>query len=405
MKQKPDAERGGPAAARQNPGGSKAAPKPTAARPPKGHAPAGSAGPDEDLAPIAPALLAWFGAHRRSLPFRQEPSPYHVWVSEIMLQQTRVSAALPYYERFVAALPDIGALAECEQERLYKLWEGLGYYSRARNLQKAAQLVAERYGGELPADYNALRSLPGIGEYTAGAIASICFGLPVPAVDGNVLRVFSRLYADGRNILDPAVKKAFTARVMAHQPPASPGAYNEALMELGALVCLPGGQPLCDECPLALFCRAKREGRQAELPVKAKPRARRAERVTILAVFSARGVLLQRRPPKGLLAGLWQPLLAERALTEPEAEALLASLGLCGAVPAGPLPAAKHIFTHIEWQMAGWRYTCPCPPKNLPEGFVWASPARLENEFALPGAFSAYRGILLQKEPPQPGAK
>lgn len=359
----------------------------------------------DGLPPIAPALLAWFGAHRRSLPFRQDPTPYHVWVSEIMLQQTRVSAALPYYERFITALPNIAALAGCGQERLYKLWEGLGYYSRARNLQKAARLVMERYGGRLPADYNALRSLPGIGEYTAGAIASICFGLPVPAVDGNVLRVFSRLYADERNILDPAVKKAFTARVMAHQPPSSPGAYNEALMELGALVCLPGGQPLCGECPLADLCRAKREGRQMELPVKTKPRARRVEQVTVLAVFSPRGVLLQRRPAKGLLAGLWQPFLAERALTEPEGRELLASLGLEGAALTGPLPAAKHIFTHIEWRMAGWRYTCPNPPQTLPQGLVWASAAQLESEFALPGAFSAYRGILLQNEPPRPGAR
>lgn len=394
MTQKPDAGRGGPAALRRE-----------APQPPEKNAPAKTAGAGRDgLPPIAPALLAWFGAHRRSLPFRQEPTPYHVWVSEIMLQQTRVSAALPYYERFIAALPDIEALAGCGQERLYKLWEGLGYYSRARNLQKAARLVVERYGGRLPADYDALRGLPGIGEYTAGAIASICFGLPVPAVDGNVLRVFSRLYADERNILDAAVKKAFTARVMAHQPPASPGAYNEALMELGALVCLSGGQPLCGECPLAALCRARREGRQMQLPVKAKPRARRIEQITVLAVFSPRGVLLQRRPAKGLLAGLWQPLLAERALTEPESRELLASLGLGKAVLGGPLPAAKHIFTHIEWRMAGWRYTCPCPPQGLPQGFVWASAAQLESEFALPGAFSAYRGILLQKEPQQPSA-
>lgn len=370
---------------------------PQAAAPKPAPADAAQAGP---LPPIAPALLEWFYANRRSLPFRQNPSPYRVWVSEIMLQQTRVSAALPYYERFMAELPTVQDLAGCGEERLHKLWEGLGYYSRVRNLQKAARLVVEQCGGELPADYSALRALPGIGEYTAGAIASICFGLPVPAVDGNVLRVFSRLYADQRNVLDPAVKKAFTARVLAHQPPDAPGPYNEALMELGALVCLPGGAPLCAGCPLAGLCRARAQGLQTALPVKARPRARRVQPVTLLAVFSPQGVLLERRPPKGLLAGLWQPLLAERALTEAEARDFLAARGLGGAVQAGPLPAAKHIFTHIEWRMAGWRYACPQPPQALPAGLVWASPAQLQSELALPGAFGAYRGILLGEGQP-----
>ena len=193
---------------------------------------------------ISPALLEWFYKNRRSLPFREDPTPYHVWLSEVMLQQTRVSAVLPYYYRFLEALPDIPALAACEEERLHKLWEGLGYYSRVRNLQKAAKLVCAQYGGQLPADYAALLALPGIGEYTAGAIASISFGLPVPAVDGNVLRVFSRLYNDPGVITEPAVKKAFTARVMEHQPPEKAGDYNQALMELGALVCVPNGAPV-----------------------------------------------------------------------------------------------------------------------------------------------------------------
>ena len=200
---------------------------------------------------IAPALLAWFDQNRRSLPFRDDPTPYHVWVSEIMLQQTRVAAALPYYERFIRELPDIPALAACPPERLDKLWEGLGYYRRVHSMQKAAQAVCERYGGALPADYDALLALPGIGPYTAGAIASIGFGLAVPAVDGNVLRVFARLYNDGAPIDEPAAKKRCTARVMAHQPPDAPGDYPQALMELGALVCLPGGAPLCGQCPLA----------------------------------------------------------------------------------------------------------------------------------------------------------
>ena len=230
---------------------------------------------------ISPALLDWFYKNRRSLPFREDPTPYHVWLSEVMLQQTRVSAVLPYYYRFLEALPDIPALAACEEERLHKLWEGLGYYSRVRNLQKAAKLVCAQYGGQLPADYAALLALPGIGEYTAGAIASISFGLPVPAVDGNVLRVFSRLYNDPGVITEPAVKKAFTARVMEHQPPEKAGDYNQALMELGALVCVPNGAPLCGQCPLAESCLARAAGTTAQLPQKAKPKPRKLVPVTL----------------------------------------------------------------------------------------------------------------------------
>ena len=252
---------------------------------------------------ISPALLEWFYQNRRILPFREDPTPYHVWLSEIMLQQTRVSAALPYYERFLAALPDIPALAACEEEKLHKLWEGLGYYSRVRNLQKAAKIVCAQYGGQLPADYDALRALPGIGDYTAGAIASISFGIPVPAVDGNVLRVFSRLYNDPGVITEPAVKKAFTARVMEHQPPEKAGDYNQALMELGALVCVPNGAPLCEQCPLAHLCAARAAGTAPELPQKAKPKPRRIQPVTLALLESPEGFLLQQRPEKGLLAG------------------------------------------------------------------------------------------------------
>ena len=192
---------------------------------------------------VSEPLIRWFEQHRRLLPFRQEPSAYHIWISEIMLQQTRVSAALPYYERFVVELPDPAALAACEPDRLRKLWQGLGYYSRAANLQKAAGILCDRYGGELPADYDALRALPGIGDYTAGAIASIAFGIPVPAVDGNVLRVFARLTNDDSDITRPETKRSITRLVMEEMPRDRPGAYNEALMELGALVCLPNGAP------------------------------------------------------------------------------------------------------------------------------------------------------------------
>ena len=346
---------------------------------------------------ISPALLDWFYKNQRSLPFRTDPSPYHVWLSEIMLQQTRVSAALPYYERFLAALPDIPALAACEEEKLHKLWEGLGYYSRVRNLQKAARIVCEQYGGQLPADYDALRALPGIGDYTAGAIASISFGLQVPAVDGNVLRVFARLYNDPRLVTDPQVKREFTARVMEHQPPAKAGDYNQALMELGALVCLPNGAPLCEQCPLGTLCRARAAGTALSLPQKTPPKARRITPVTVALVLNEGRVLLQQRPAKGLLAGLWQPVLWEdTTLTAAETAARLAALGLdCTGAHFTPLPAAKHIFTHIEWHQSGYFLTVPEQP--APAGCVWAGKEQLEAAYTLPGAFKVYKKLLLTK--------
>ena len=343
--------------------------------------------------PIAPALLAWFRQNARALPFRQDPTPYHIWVSEIMLQQTRVAAALEHYRRFMAALPDIPALAACPDEELFKLWEGLGYYSRARNLKKAARLVCDGYGGQLPASYEELQKLPGIGEYTAGAIASIAFGLPAPAVDGNVLRVFARLYNDGGNIADPATKRLFTRRVTEQQPKDAPGPFNEALMELGALVCLPGGAPLCGDCPLAGQCLAKAAGTQLELPVKTPPKPRRVQPVTVLVVRCEGRCLLQQRPDAGLLAGLWQPFLFEEALDESEALARLKALGLAvnGAEAPRPLKAAKHIFSHVEWRMAGWEVTAA---GDAPDGCVWATAEEAAGRYALPGAFKAYRPLL-----------
>ena len=344
---------------------------------------------------ISSALLDWFYKNHRILPFRTDPSPYHVWLSEIMLQQTRVSAALPYYERFLAALPDIPALAACEEEKLHKLWEGLGYYSRVRNLQKAAKIVCEQYGGQLPADYDALRALPGIGDYTAGAVASISFGIPVPAVDGNVLRVFSRLYNDPAAVTEPAVKKAFTARVMEHQPPDAPGDYNQALMELGALVCVPNGAPLCEKCPLAHLCAARAAGTALGLPRKAAPKPRRLQPVTLALLESPAGFLLQQRPQKGLLAGLWQPVLWEgEALAAGEVLARLQAMGMdTGTAAPEALPAAKHIFSHIEWHMNG--ILLHVPAQDAPAGCVWASREALQAEYTLPGAFKAYRKLVV----------
>lgn len=350
-------------------------------------------------------LLDWFYANRRTLPFRQDPTPYHIWLSEIMLQQTRMTAVLPYYERFLAACPDIPALAACDGEKLHKLWEGLGYYSRVRNLQKAAQIVCEQYGGALPADYDALLKLPGIGAYTAGAVASISFGIPVPAVDGNVLRVLSRLDDDRRCVSEPAVKKDLTARAAALQPQDAPGDFNQALMELGALVCLPNGAPLCDQCPWKNLCKARAAGTALQLPVKARPKARRVLPVAVALVESPAGWLLHQRPKTGLLAGLWEPPLWEDAsfASAAEMQKALAEIGIAAAAAFADaplpeqLPKAKHIFTHLEWHMSGWKFYAPA--QTLPDGYVWASREQLEQEYTLPGAFKAYRKQML--EPPK----
>lgn len=343
---------------------------------------------------IAQPLLHWFWANHRVLPFRSDPTPYHVWVSEIMLQQTRVSAAVPYYERFVQELPDIPALAACEEERLLKLWEGLGYYSRVRNLQKAARIVCEQYGGQLPGDLAALKKLPGIGDYTAGAIASIGFGIPAPAVDGNVLRVFARLYNDEGDIMQPAVKAATTQKVMAQQPAEAPGDFNQALMELGALVCTPG-QPDCAACPLQALCLGRQSGNPARLPQKAPKKARKKCELTLCLAQDAAGRwLLQKRGEQGVLAGLWQPpVLAEEALDEKKALTAAQKL-LPAAVLLKEKPLkAKHIFTHLEWHMTAYVMAAPCTPP--PEGCVWASPAQLEQEYTLPGAFKTLRKRML----------
>lgn len=338
---------------------------------------------------VAGPLLAWFDENKRILPFRQDKTPYRVWVSEIMLQQTRVTAALPYFERFVAELPDVRALAACEPERLAKLWEGLGYYSRARNLQKAAKMIVDEYGGELPADAAKLRKLPGIGDYTAGAIASLAFGLPEPAVDGNVLRVWSRLTNDASDVTQPETKRRMTDEVRAAQPAARPGDFNEALMELGALVCVPNGAPVCGACPLRELCEARAAGTAESLPVKPPKKARRAEDWTLAVLLYEDGVLLEKRPDKGLLAGLWQPVMLPGTLDADEVAQRLSAMG-AQAQPLFPLAPAKHVFTHVEWHMTGFvlRAASYAPP------LVPTSRDELEHGRALPGAFKSVRSVL-----------
>ena len=339
----------------------------------------------ELLAQLPELLLRWYDQSARVLPWREDPTPYRVWVSEIMLQQTRVEAVRPYYERFLEAFPTVEALAGAPEDRLLKQWEGLGYYNRARNLRRAAQVIVERYGGQVPASFEELRSLPGIGDYTAGAVASIAFQIPVPAVDGNVLRVLSRVLCRYDNILDPRVKRR-TERELRQVLPRRVGDFNQSLMELGAMVCLPGGPPKCLVCPLRNLCRGYAQGVAEELPVKTKPKPRKKQARTLFLLFSQEGrVALHRRPEQGLLAGLWELPGTEGALSREEAAAWLAAQG----VPVGELspgPEAKHVFSHVEWHMGSW------VAQNVEEvpGFVWVTREELRREYALPSAFKAF---------------
>lgn len=345
------------------------------------------------LSVLTPLLLEWYAQYRRVLPWREEATPYRIWVSEIMLQQTRIEAALPYFERFIAALPTVKALAEADEGRLMKLWEGLGYYSRARNLQKAAKIIMSDHGGELPASYERLLALPGIGEYTAGAIASTAFGIPVPAVDGNVLRVMTRLLDDRGDVMSPPVRRALREEVCTMLPNDAPGEFNQAIMELGETVCLPNAIPLCGQCPLASGCLGFAKGHPEELPVRAAKKARRVENRTILVVLADNRVLLHRRAPHGLLAGMWELPNAEGWLTAQEAADHIKQWDKQSQnLTAEPLGGGKHLFSHVEWRMQGYKFRTAT--FESPEEYTWADAAQLFNDYALPSAFRTYAKYL-----------
>ena len=337
------------------------------------------------LQEIAAPLLRWFADNRRPLPWREDADPYRVWVSEIMLQQTRIEAVKRYYARFMEALPDLCSLSECPEEQLLKLWEGLGYYSRARNLQKAARIIMTEHGGKFPETCAQLVKLPGIGEYTAGAIASICFNEKVTAVDGNVLRVIARLTGDRRNVLLPETKKS-VAKQLAAVLPEQAGAFNEALMELGELVCLPGGAPLCGQCPLRELCVACRDGLTEELPVRVRQMNRRREELTVLLIEDEQGrIAIEKREEPGLLSGMYQLPVNECYLSDNEIFWLVKEWGL-GPVDVGFIKKAKHAFTHIDWFMQGWRVRITQPN----DMFIWVSPRELADRYPLPTAFKPF---------------
>lgn len=331
-------------------------------------------------------LLSWYRQVARDLPWRKDGSPYAVWISEIMLQQTRVEAVKPYYTRFLNALPDPAALAACPDDVLYKLWQGLGYYRRAAGLKKCAIRLMEEYGGQLPANYEQLLDLPGIGPYTAGAIASIAFGLPVPAVDGNVLRVFSRLAAYGEDITLPAAKKVVDELVRQAMPKDAPGDFNQALMELGATVCLPKGEPKCLVCPVQAFCQAKENGCPTAYPVRPEKKPKKLERYTLFVLTSLNQLCLVKPKADGLLQGLYALPSASGHLNRKDAETYLHTLGIT-AHTLTPLPPARHIFTHIRWEMVGYLGQISGP---LPKGWALASRDALDHRYAVPSAYARY---------------
>lgn len=333
---------------------------------------------------VTEPLLAWFASSARSMPWRDDPTPYHVWISEIMLQQTRVSAVIPYYERFLEALPDVAALAACDDEKLMKLWEGLGYYSRARNLKKAALRISEEFGGVFPSDYVSVRSLPGIGDYTAGAILSIAFGQPEPAVDGNVLRIVARITGDESDIMAESTRAACRDLIRACMPKGQTSAYTQALMELGATVCLPNGAPLCDCCPVRSFCVALRENRIGQLPVKTPSKPRRIESRTVYFLLFGNKVALRRRPKKGLLSGLWEFPNELSDAPSPFGDSFACAAPFFGE--------GKHIFSHIEWHMTS--LVCRTDSPRLPEGYVWADLDELRDVYAVPAAFRDFMPAL-----------
>ena len=367
-------------------------------------------------------LLDWYDAERRILPWREDPTPYHVWVSEIMLQQTRVEAVKDYYARFLETLPDVASLAAADEDTYLKLWEGLGYYSRVRNMHKAAVTIMEDYGGEIPGTAKELQKLSGIGEYTAAAIASIAFGQPVSSVDGNLLRVYARRNLYRENIKEPAAKKLAYDYYMERMPEERPGDYNQALMDLGATVCLPNGEPECARCPWTDLCEAHKQGVELEVPVVPAKKARRVEHRNVYRVHCGDALLLSKRPDTGLLAGLYE---FPNDLLEPPADGTASGKKTAGKLPKKqvaelskkaldaflsdhdltpvsvfPLPAAKHIFSHVEWHMTGYDIeveslkTLPATADPGPAGDgqnLFVSPLSELDRYSIPNAFDAFK--------------
>ena len=354
----------------------------------------------QGLRALSEPLVEWFRNHKRTLPWREDPSAYRVWVSEIMLQQTRVEAVRPFYDRFMKELPTVEKLAEVEEEKLLKLWEGLGYYNRVRNMQKAARQIMEEFSGEFPRDYEQIRSLSGIGSYTAGAIASFAYGIPKPAVDGNVLRVLSRILASEDDIMKQSTKTKMEYMLESVISKEAASDFNQGLIELGAIVCVPNGVAKCEECPVRHLCRARKLGKVMELPVKSKAKARKVEKRTIFVFQDGENVAIRKRPAKGLLAGMYEFPSRDGHLSEEEALAFCREIGLA-PLRIKSLGAAKHIFSHVEWNMIGYKIRVDELEKKCTEKMLFVHPEDIQENYPIPAAFEKYTNhieILLGQE-------
>ena len=339
----------------------------------------------ELLKKIRKPIVEWYQENKRELPWRKEKNPYHIWISEIMLQQTRIEAVKQYYERFLEQIPNIQALAEIEEEKLLKLWEGLGYYNRARNLKKSAQIIQEKYKGQMPKTYEELIQLPGIGEYTAGAISSIAYDEQVPAVDGNVLRVVSRVVGSKEDVLENKTKKEFTKKLREIMPKQA-GDFNEGLMELGELVCIPNGQPLCEKCPVQKICIAKRENLTDVIPVRNQKIKRKKEEITVFLLEYEGEFAIQKRKKTGLLANMYEFPNLTRKIQKKEIKQVLQDWSLEGSTPE-KIGTHHHVFSHIEWDMIG--YKIKTTSKN--DTFMWKRKEEILEKYAIPGAFVPFR--------------
>lgn len=343
----------------------------------------------ENIEKIVEPLVQWYQKNKRILPWRMEKDPYKIWISEIMLQQTRIEAVKEYYARFMKQLPSVQDLAMIEEEKLLKLWQGLGYYNRARNLKKAATIIQEQYHGKMPTAYDDLVKLPGIGEYTAGAIASIAYNEKVTAVDGNVLRVISRIIGNKKNVLEESTKKEIT-KLLEGIIPEEAGDFNEGLMELGETVCLPNQEPLCEKCPVSEFCYAYKNNMTTELPVREKKMTKDIETKTVLIMVDKSGnIAINKRENKGLLAGMYEFPNIDKVLTKKAIEEIVEELGM-QINSITKLGKHKHVFTHKIWNMTGYKIEV----ENIGNQYTWVSFAQLKKEYPIPTAFQSFVKML-----------
>ncbi|KAB3526242.1 A/G-specific adenine glycosylase [Alkaliphilus serpentinus] len=338
-------------------------------------------------------LLQWYKNHQRKMPWRGSSSPYEIWVSEIMLQQTRVDTVIPYYKRFIDRLPNLKALAEVEDHQLLKLWEGLGYYSRVRNMKETAKFLMEKHAGAFPKRAKELMELKGIGEYTAGAIASICFGERVAAVDGNVLRVMARLTGSTMDIKDAKVKREIIHQVKSLLPAVDIGNFNQALIEVGAIICKPNSKPDCFNCPIIAECIAYEKGLQNEIPIKSPRAEKKQQEITVLLMEHKGRFAIKKRTHSKLLKDLWEFPNIEGKKSSVELTKLLKEWGL-KVIECQPLKNSKAIFTHIQWILSGY-YLAVEEVQDMERDLMWVTKEELLREYSMASAFKEFRRQLI----------